>query len=84
MPTVDVVDLKRQKVGSVELPEEVFGCKLHSALVHEADGIDTTSRRSCRVWKETMEAKAYRTSPGRVDPFSRMASWRVGIWAEAA
>jgi large subunit ribosomal protein L4 len=36
MPTVDVVDLKRQKVGSVDLPEEVFGCKLHTALVHEA------------------------------------------------
>ena len=36
MPTVDVVDLKRQKVGSVDLPEEVFGCKPHTALVHEA------------------------------------------------
>src|SRR5512140_2460875 len=36
MPTVDVVDLKRQKVGSIDLPDEVFGCKPHSALVHEA------------------------------------------------
>jgi hypothetical protein len=36
MPTVDVVDLKRKKVGSVDLPQEVFGCKLHTALVHEA------------------------------------------------
>ena len=36
MPTVDVVDLKRQKVGTVELPQEVFGCKLHPSLVHEA------------------------------------------------
>src|SRR5437868_9283487 len=36
MPTVDVVDLKKQKVGSVDLPDEVFCCKLHSALVHEA------------------------------------------------
>ncbi len=35
MPTVDVVDLKRQKVGSVELPKAVFGCKPHTALVHE-------------------------------------------------
>ncbi|HSF67283.1 MAG TPA: 50S ribosomal protein L4 [Nitrospiraceae bacterium] len=36
MPTVDVVDLKRHKVGSVDLPEAVFGCKPHSSLVHEA------------------------------------------------
>lgn len=36
MPTVDVLDLNRRKVGSAELPAEVFGCKPHLALVHEA------------------------------------------------
>lgn len=36
MPTVDVVDLKKHKVGSVELPAEIFGCKPHEVLVHEA------------------------------------------------
>ncbi len=36
MPTVDVVDLSRRKVGSAELPAEVFGCEPHAALVHEA------------------------------------------------
>jgi large subunit ribosomal protein L4 len=36
MPTVDVVDLNKRKVGSAELPAEVFGCKPHSTLVHEA------------------------------------------------
>lgn len=36
MPTVDVLDLNRRKVGSVDLPAEVFGCKLHTSLVHEA------------------------------------------------
>jgi large subunit ribosomal protein L4 len=36
MPTVDVVDLNRRKVGSTELPAEVFGCKLHTTLIHEA------------------------------------------------
>ncbi|WHZ22561.1 MAG: LSU ribosomal protein L4p (L1e) [Nitrospira sp.] len=36
MPTVDVIDSKRQKVGTVDLPNEVFGCKPHDALVHEA------------------------------------------------
>ena len=36
MPTVDVVDLNRRKVGSTELPAEVFGCRPHTTLVHEA------------------------------------------------
>ena len=36
MPTIDVIDGKKQKVGSVALPQEVFGCKPHPALVHEA------------------------------------------------
>lgn len=36
MPIVDVVDAQKQKVGSVDLPNEVFGCKPHGTLVHEA------------------------------------------------
>jgi large subunit ribosomal protein L4 len=36
MPTIDVVNAEKQKVGSVALPQEVFGCKPHPALVHEA------------------------------------------------
>lgn len=36
MPTVDVVDLQNKKVGTVELPQEVFGCEPRAALVHEA------------------------------------------------
>lgn len=36
MPTVDVVDLENKKVGTVELPQEVFGCEPREALVHEA------------------------------------------------
>src|SRR5574338_1211861 len=36
MPTVDVIDSKRQKVGTVDLPNKVFGCKPHVTLVHEA------------------------------------------------
>lgn len=36
MPTVDVVDLHSKKVGTVELPQAVFGCKPRASLVHEA------------------------------------------------
>lgn len=43
MPTVDVVDLKKKKVGTVDLPQEVFGCEPRAALVHEA----VVMQRSC-------------------------------------
>ncbi|CAE6738815.1 MAG: 50S ribosomal protein L4 [Nitrospira sp.] len=36
MPIVDVVDTKKKKIGTVDLPNEVFGCKPHGSLVHEA------------------------------------------------
>jgi large subunit ribosomal protein L4 len=43
MPTVEIVDLKKQKVGTVDLPQEVFGCELRATLVHEA----VIMQRSC-------------------------------------
>lgn len=36
MPTVEVVDLQNKKVGTVELPSEVFVCEPRGVLVHEA------------------------------------------------
>lgn len=43
MPTVDVVDLQNKKVGTVDLPNEVFGCEPRAVLVHEA----VTMQRAC-------------------------------------
>jgi large subunit ribosomal protein L4 len=36
MPTVDVVNLNNQKVGEVELADEVFGAEVNEALLYEA------------------------------------------------
>ncbi|MGQ0810388.1 MAG: 50S ribosomal protein L4 [Nitrospiraceae bacterium] len=36
MPSIDVMDANKRKVGSVELPGQVFGCKPQAELVHEA------------------------------------------------
>ncbi len=36
MPTVDVVDWNNQKVGEVELADEVFGADVNEALLYEA------------------------------------------------
>lgn len=36
MPTIDLVDLQKKKIGTVELPSTVFGCEPRMSLVHEA------------------------------------------------
>jgi large subunit ribosomal protein L4 len=36
MPTVDVVDLNNNKVGEVELADEVFGAEVNQSLLYEA------------------------------------------------
>ena len=36
MPTVDVFDLKNQKVGELELADDVFGAEVNEALLYEA------------------------------------------------
>ncbi len=36
MPTIDVVDLNNQKVGQVELADDVFGAEVNEALLYEA------------------------------------------------
>jgi large subunit ribosomal protein L4 len=36
MPTIDVVDLNNQKVGQVELADDVFGADVNEALLYEA------------------------------------------------
>ena len=36
MPTVDVVDLNNQKVGELDLADEVFGAEVNEALLYEA------------------------------------------------
>src|ERR1043165_2530726 len=36
MPTVDIVDLSNQKVGELELADDVFGAEINEALLYEA------------------------------------------------
>jgi large subunit ribosomal protein L4 len=36
MPTVDVVDLNNQKVGELELADDVFGAEVNEALLYES------------------------------------------------
>jgi large subunit ribosomal protein L4 len=73
MPTVDVLDLHSKKVGTVELPQAVFGCEPRASLVHEAvvmqracerQGTASTLRRSevsgsgKKPWKQKHTGRA--------------------------
>lgn len=73
MPTVDVVDLHSKKVGTVDLPQAVFGCEPRASLVHEAvvmqracerQGTASTLRRSevsgsgKKPWKQKHTGRA--------------------------
>ncbi len=46
MPTVDVVDWNNQKVGEVDLADEVFGAEVNEALLYEAVRQFQASRRA--------------------------------------
>jgi len=46
MPTVDVVNLKNEKVGEVELSDQVFGAPVNPALLYEAVRHHLAGRRA--------------------------------------
>jgi len=83
MPTLDVVDLKNQKVGEVELADDVFSADVNEALLYEAvrqfqagkhRGTHKTKVRSevagsgKKLWKQKGTGRA------------RMGSVRSPIW----
>ncbi len=45
MPSVDIVDLKNQKVGSVDLADSVFAAEVNEALIYEAVRHSQAARR---------------------------------------
>src|SRR5271154_5665473 len=83
MPTVDIVDLNNQKVGQIELADEVFGAEVNQNLLYEAvrqyqagtrAGTHKTKTRSevagsgKKLWKQKGTGRA------------RMGSVRSPIW----
>ncbi len=44
MPTIDVININKEKVGEVELQEEIFGVPVRGSVLHEV----VTWQRACR------------------------------------
>ncbi len=45
MPTIDIVDLNRRKVGAAELRPEVFGVEVKTSVLHEVVVMQEANRR---------------------------------------
>ncbi len=45
MPTADVIDLHKQKMGNIELNNQLFGAKVNSTLIHEAVVMQQAAKR---------------------------------------
>ena len=95
MPTVDVVDLNNQKVGEVELADEVFGAEVNEALLYEAvrhyqagrarrHAQDQGAQRSGRFRQEAVEAEGHGPGARRLGPVADLASRRHGARPGAA
>jgi large subunit ribosomal protein L4 len=46
MPTVDIFNLKRDKVGTIALPDEVYGVEVAEHLIHEVVTAQLASKRA--------------------------------------
>ena len=89
MPSVDIVDLNNEKVGSLELADEVFGAEVNEALLYEAvrhyqagdaarHAQDQDAPRSVRLRQEAVEAEGHRPRAHGFDPVAAVAARRHG------
>ena len=83
MPTVNVLDLRNQVVGSVELSDEVFGAEVNSNLLYEAvrwyrAGLRSGSAKTKRRWEVAGSGKKLWKQKGTGR--ARMGSIRSPLW----
>jgi large subunit ribosomal protein L4 len=83
MPSVDIVDLNNAAVGSIELPDAVFGAEVNEALLYEAVRQHMAARRSGTAATKTRHEVAgsgkklwKQKGTGR----ARMGSIRSPLW----
>jgi large subunit ribosomal protein L4 len=86
MPIVDVINLENEKVGTVDLPEDIYGVALRSHLVHEVVTSQLNSRRAGTASTKTRGELSYsnrkpygQKKTGRARAGSRRSPlWRGG------
>ena len=95
MATVDVFNLKREKVGSLDLADEVFGAEVKEQLFYEVVKAQLASRaqgtaaakersRGQRLDEEALQAEGHRARASRLDPRADLRRRRSGAPAAPA
>ena len=93
--TVDIVNPQNEKVGSLDLRDEVFGGRVKTDLIHESvvranaaerRGTHATKTRAMvsGIGQEAVAAEGHRPRPRRRDPQPAVAQGRHGVRAAAA
>ena len=83
MPTVDVVDLNNEKVGELELADEVFAAEVNEALIYEAVRHHQAGRRSGTAKTKTrheVSGSGKKLWKQKGTGRARMGSIRSPIW----
>jgi large subunit ribosomal protein L4 len=83
MPSVDIVDLRNQKVGTLELSDAVFGAEVNEALIYEAVKHHQASRRSGSAKTKTrheVSGSGKKLWKQKGTGRARMGSIRSPIW----
>ena len=83
MPAVDIINLKNEKVGSVELSDSVFGAEVNDNLIYEAvrwyrAGMRRGSAKTKRRWEVAGSGKKLWKQKGTGR--ARMGSIRSPLW----
>ncbi len=83
MPTIDVLDAHKKKVGAVDLKNEIFGAKPNAPLVHEAVVMQLASaRQGTASTKQRGEVSGTGKKPWRQKHTgrARSGSLRSPVW----
>jgi len=83
MPSVDLIDLKNQKVGTLDLSDSVFGAEVNEALIYEAVRHSQAARRGGNAKVKTrheVSGSGKKLWKQKGTGRARMGSVRSPIW----
>ncbi len=94
MATIDIHNLSGEKVGTLDLADEIFGAvnedllweavKHYRAAAASRHPRHQEQKAGFRRRQETVEAEGHGTGPCRLHPLATVAAWWHGAWTATA